>query len=315
MEEERREYEKNGMEYDEDMIAAMVEETSTLYVQRQELYLNSVGGATLAQNFISERNMWQWFRSNYEQGGMFQNLNALKDFVNQAHENVDWLLEEKGKIENLYAHFRAGAGSNQVGMVEEFKSAMRDSAENTMAKANSGQGNMGCNWNSMGGAMVQAGAVGAVVGITVETISSYQTWKSGEITTEEYLMEIAKSGGSSGVTGGIAGGIMVPASAHITLAGVSSLVTIPVAFAVAVGVEAFVAPAFGRGKYKDYLQQAQYYTDLQDCHREFVKAMEDTSSRYLQLLAESAKQQEIFTQKAEKSRELNVKLGALYDSI
>lgn len=372
--------------FDEDLILNMTKDTSDLLAQQHANYLNGIGGATLANKFTNEVEMWQWFHRNFtkENGGMFQNPKALKEYMSKGKGKVDWvakqvqgkgyewdwMLKERGKLENLFCRFEAGDLSNQVGIdvtktnlltgkqttyqhksnasksnpklnnttkdtivvvgeekvkvvqdkgyqTERFKTSneiKKDTSER-MAKAKNGQANMGYNWKNVGGAMVKAGAVGAVVGVTVETISSYQAWKSCQLTTEEYLKEIAKSGGNSGVTGAIAGGIMVPITAHITLAGLSSLIPIPISFAVAVGVDSLVAPAFGRGKYKVYLNEAQYYNNLQDFHRSFVETLEDTTILYMQLLEESARQQEIFTQNFDKSRELDVKLGNLYNSI
>lgn len=375
---------KELQKFDEDIILHMVKDTGDLYAQRQANYLNGVSGATLANKFTSEVEMWQWFHRNYQKGGMFQDPKALKDYMGKGQGKVDWvakqvqgkgyewdwMLQERGKLENLFCRFEAGDVANQAGIdvtktnlftgkqttyqhkaytgtnnpdlknttqdttvitnaekvkvteqkgykVEEFKTAkeIKDGTEKTMSNAKSGQANMGYNWKNIGGAMVKAGAVGAVVGVTVETVQSYKSWKSGQLTTEKYLKEIAKSGGNSGVTGAIAGGIMVPISAHITLAGLSSLIPIPISFAVAVGVDSLVAPAFGRGKYKAYLNEAQYYNNLQECHRDFLRSMEDATSHYMQLLQESARQQEIFTQNFQKSRELDGKMGKLYDSI
>ena len=48
----------------------------------------------------------------------------------------------------------------------------------------------------------------------------------------EYLAEILKSGGDSGFTAGATAGIMIPVSATITAAGLTSFLTIPVAFVV-----------------------------------------------------------------------------------
>ncbi len=379
-----KELSKELTKYDEELIFNMTKDTSELFAQQQANYLNGVGGATLANKFTSEVEMWQWFHRNYENGGMFQNPQALKDYMAKGQGKVDWvakqvqgkgyewdwMLQERGKLENLFCRFEAGDVSNQVGIdvtktnlltgkqttyqhkaytgtnnpnlkntpqdavvvtnaekvkvteqkgyqTEKFKTAqeIKDSTNHTMTKAKSGQANMGYNWKNVGGAMIKAGAVGAVVGITTETIASYQAWKNGQLTTQDYQREILKAGGNSALTGAIAGGIMVPISAQITLAGLSSLIPIPISFAVAVGVDSLVAPAFGRGKYKVYLNEAQYYNNLQDCHRDLLRTMETTTLMYMQLLEESARQKEIFIQNFEKSRELDVKLTNLYDKI
>src|SRR5699024_7091843 len=70
-------------------------------------------------------------------------------------------------------------------------------------KAASGKANTTYNLKNITMASVKAGILGAVVGITTETIVSYREWKDGEMTDEEYLKEIMKAGGEAGTTAGL----------------------------------------------------------------------------------------------------------------
>ena len=66
--------------------------------------------------------------------------------------------------------------------------------------------------------MSKAGLVGAVIGMGTETIFSYKRWKNNEITDDEYLEEVLKSGGESGITSGATAGIMIFVNDAITVA-------------------------------------------------------------------------------------------------
>ena len=102
--------------------------------------------------------------------------------------------------------------------------------------------------------MVKSGLIACAL-VTIETIASYKLWKSGQLTDSEYLKEIAKAGGDAGLTGFATSGIMIFVSAAITAAGVSNLLTIPIAFVVSAGINKIIAPCFGRGDYKNILMK------------------------------------------------------------
>jgi hypothetical protein len=132
--------------------------------------------------------------------------------------------------------------------------------------------------------MGKAALVGAVIGAGVEAVSSWRAYKSGEISGQKYVKEIAKTSGNMGVTGGITAGIMIPIKSAIVVAGVSSVVTIPIAIAVGWGVDQIVAPAFGKGKYLEGLNQMKFYQNIGDAYVDFVMACEDSQQHFQQFL-------------------------------
>ena len=141
----------------------------------------------------------------------------------------------------------------------------------------------------------KAGMVGFVISAGVESIASYKKWKDGKLSTWEYLKEIMKSGGNAGVTSTFAAGIMIPVTATITTAGVSSLVTIPVSFVVSAAVDKVIAPAFARGDYKKILNEATYYQSLTDFCGSLAYTMEVASAQYVGFVGQMLAQQQQFS--------------------
>ena len=116
--------------------------------------------------------------------------------------------------------------------------------------------------SNVGQVLKKAGILGFIIGIGTEAISSYDRLTEGKITKQEYIKELLLSGGDSGVTSALSAGIMIPITATLTVAGVTSLVTIPISFTLSTAINKVIAPAFARGDYKKILNQAHYYNTL-----------------------------------------------------
>lgn len=145
----------------------------------------------------------------------------------------------------------------------------------------------------------------------METIFSYKAWKGGKITKEEYLKEIAKSGGNAGVTAGLTTGVMIP----VQLALGTNPITFPIAFVVGGLVDKIVAPCFKRGKYKEILNSAKYYQNLEHIYDDLANVMEVTANQYINFVNEMSKQKDTYEKMKSTSIEINQDLKALYDSI
>ena len=163
--------------------------------------------------------------------------------------------------------------------------------------------------------MAKAGIVGCMIGIGSESVISYNSWKQGELTDKDYLMEILKSGGDAGVTSGLTAGIMIPVSATITAAGASTVITIPIAFIVGGAVNKVVAPCFGRGDYKKILSKAKYYQNLEHVYDDLINSMEYASAQYYDFVSHTSRQNEIHQDLKRFDTEINKQLKDLYDSI
>lgn len=170
--------------------------------------------------------------------------------------------------------------------------AARDSRLEDMA---SGKASPNYTVKNVSATMAKAGMMGFVISASVETISSYKKWKSGKISTWNYLKEVMKSGGNAGVTGTFSAGIMIPITASVTTAGVSSLVTIPISFVTSAAVDKVVAPAFARGDYKKILVEANYYNSLTNFCVSLANTMEIASSQYVGFVGQMVSQQQRFS--------------------
>lgn len=201
--------------------------------------------------------------------------------------------------------------------VEEFQdiNSINKSTNERLQQIKEGKAYTSYNFRNVAGTMAKAGLVGCIIGIGSESVISYNSWKEGELTDKDYLMEILKSGGDAGVTSGVTSGIMIPVSATITAAGASTILTIPVAFVVGGAVNKVVAPCFGRGDYKKVLSKAKYYQNLENVYDDLLNSMEYASVQYYDFVSHMSRQNEIHQELKKCDTEINKELKNLYDSI
>ncbi len=207
--------------------------------------------------------------------------------------------------------------SNGYNKVESFENneKIKKATDKRMDDVKTGKVATNYNIRNVGGVMAKAGIIGCAIGIGIETVSSYKSWKEGKISDEEYLLEIFKAGGEAGITSGISAGIMVPVSATIATAGASILITMPIAFIIGGAINKVIAPCFGRGEYRKILKDAKYYQDVQSCYSELIIGMEKSSNEYYDYFMYITKQREINSILNKKSREIDKELKNLFDSI
>lgn len=202
--------------------------------------------------------------------------------------------------------------------VEQIKSSTNE----RLAQAKSGLAQTDYSLQNVGDTMAKAGTAGFVIGATVETMSQYKAWKAGAISDEAYLTEVLKAGGEAGVTGAVTSGLMIPVNVALTAAGVTSLVAFPVSIVLAATVNKVVAPAFGRGKYREYLNEAKYYQSVGLMYKDLVHTMSVSNRHFELFLTEVDKQRGTYESYQEADRalseidsQLNQSLKNLYDSI
>lgn len=159
--------------------------------------------------------------------------------------------------------------------------------------------------NSVGSAAAKGGIAGIVLGITTETLVSYDRYKKGEITKEEYATEIAKSGAQMGITGAATAGIMTAVSIPLAAAGIATApVTVPISIILGAGIDKIVAPAFGRGDYKKILDEAKYYQNLMYAHDDLLQAIAMSENQFLEFIDEYQRQMMIHAQLTDTNRKL-----------
>ena len=154
---------------------------------------------------------------------------------------------------------------------------------------------------SVGMATAKAGMMGFIISAGAETIISYRKWKNGEISTQKYLKEIMKSGGNASITSSCSASIMIPVTAKITTAGVSSIITIPISFVVSSTVEKVVAPAFKRGDYLKILKEATYYQNMATFCGSLAVCVEEATSQYISFIQAIVAEQEAFNNLSDQS--------------
>lgn len=201
--------------------------------------------------------------------------------------------------------------------VEQFQDAskIKKATEQRLEQAKSGKAYTNYNFQNVAGTIAKAGLIGCAIGVGVETIASYKSWKSGQLTDEENLKEILKAGGDAGITSGLSAGIMIPVSAVVTTAGFSNILTIPVAFAVSVLVNKIISPCFERGDYIKYLSKAKYYQNIDMVYRDLADSMQNTADQYYNFLCFVNQQNAIHNELRKYSNTLDDNLNDLYESI
>ena len=201
--------------------------------------------------------------------------------------------------------------------VEEFQDTqiIKKATNERLDQIKSGKAYTSYNLSNVAGTMAKAGLIGCIIGIGTETVSLYNTWKSGQITDEEYLKNVLKAGGNAGITAGATSGIMIPVSAAITAAGASTLITIPVAIVVGGVVNKVVAPCFGRGKYREILSDAKYYQSFNFIYEDLTKSMNNAAQQYYHFVYSMEKQRQNHELMKRVSMEMNKELKDIYDSI
>ena len=167
--------------------------------------------------------------------------------------------------------------------------------------------------SSIGSATAMGGVAGIALGITTETLVSYEKYKNGEMSKEEYITEIAKSGTQMGITGAATGGIMAAISIPLGAAGLATApVTVPISIILGAGIDKIVAPAFGRGDYAKILGEAKYYQNLMYAHDDLIHAIEATEQQFVEFIGEYQRQMQIHAQLNAANAQLN-QMHALAD--
>lgn len=148
--------------------------------------------------------------------------------------------------------------------------------------------------SNVGAVLSKAGILGFAVGIGSEALLSYERYKNGKISKKEYIREILMSGGDSGVTAALSAGVMIPVTATLTVAGVTSLVTIPISFTVSTTVNKIIAPAFARGEYRAVLNEAFYYSNITDLCASITGSIMRSTEQYEQFVVSMYYQSQAF---------------------
>ena len=201
--------------------------------------------------------------------------------------------------------------------VEKFKDArgIRKTTDKRMQQIKKGSASPTYNLKNVAGTMAKSGIIGCMIGMGTESIALYKCWKSNEISDDEYVSEILKAGGEAGITSGTTAGIMIPVSAAVTAAGMSSLITIPIAFVIGGALDKVIAPCFGRGDYRKYLSQAKYYQNIELCYSDFISSVETSANSFSEYIDGIVVQNQQYSTLKQIDKSIDKKLKDLYDEI
>ncbi len=254
---------------------------------------------------VTKRNLLNGSSSEYQ----------MKAYTSKSNPNLKNTPKDMTVVTN--AEKTGVVQQNGYTSVEEFgdANAIKKATNDRLQQVKDGKVHTTYNIRNVGATMAKAGAVGCVVGMGTEAIASYRAWKSGQLSNEAYMKEILKAGGDAGITSGATAGIMVPVSAMIAGAGLSSLISIPIAFVVGGAVNKVVAPCFGRGEYRVQLGQAKYYQNLESGYMDMLQSMEMAADSYYNFVQQMGQQRAVYQELQRANQKLDQDLKALYDSI
>lgn len=206
-----------------------------------------------------------------------------------------------GNIRTRFIAPQAAPTVPKLGTADAFKAT--DALNHAVTESASGISSV---LGSVGSAAAKGGAAGIVLGITMETLASHEKYKNGEITKEEYAMEVAKSGAQMGITGAATSGIVTALSVPLAAAGLASApITVPISIIIGAGIDKIIAPAFGRGDYAKILGEAKYYQNLMYAHDDLVHAIEMTERQFADFIDEYARQMQVHAELTDYNRQLS----------
>lgn len=123
----------------------------------------------------------------------------------------------------------------------------------------------------------QYAVAGIVIEVTHEAIALFDDYKKGNITGEEYLKSILKSGAIGGTSGAITGAVMIPLTAALAAVGLAvPMVTVPVSFLVGAAIKNVVQNKVEEFE-EEYPEGFFTYDDLREFAEQTMVVIADTA--------------------------------------
>ena len=213
--------------------------------------------------------------------------------------------------ENIVSSTNAGYKSKPYQSKEISKKITKD----RFKKASKGLANNSYTVKGITTAMGKSALIGAVFAITAEGIAQHKRYKLGEISKNEFINELAKSGANAATTAGVTSGIMMGIEASIVTGGLAIPIAIPISIAIGSCVDYIVAPLFKKGNYEKQLNQMKFYEDIGKGYVEFIhecnKSFEHFDSYIKRVMIEEIKYRNI----KEEEENVNMKLIDAFNRI
>lgn len=161
--------------------------------------------------------------------------------------------------------------------------------------------------------MIANSPVGCVVGMGIQAIELYDSWKNGEISDFEYLKGVVQAKDDAELFEKAAG-IIIPVQNMIQVMGASAPVTFPVAFIAAPIVAGVVEDTINKHHNK-LLDKAKFYQSSQVMYKDFMVNVANSERELHQFLDKVKQQNHEFDTMRNIDKKINKSLRNLYDSI
>lgn len=244
---------------------------------------------------------------------------TTKTFQNKAYLSSNGLDLHNTPVDSIVVtNVEKVANANKQGYLAQGfmdKSSIELIRDERFDQALTGSATGSYDFNNVASTIGAASLFGAVIGIGVEGIEKYDSWKRGEITDKEFLTELGKAGGDGGITAGATSAIMIFVQDVITYMGCSSVIGIPIAFVVGKTINKIVAPCFARGRYREILNEAKYYVSSENIYEDFVGVLKSSMNSSEEFFATMKEHKNCFNKLRECSRKEDMRLRKLLSSI
>lgn len=141
--------------------------------------------------------------------------------------------------------------------------AVKSVTEQRYQSASGGEIDVGISFNGVLEQVGKGALIGSVLYMGVSALSHYRSYKSGQMSYEDFSQQLLKDGTKGAIMGGSISAINVGVQYAATALGVGAPVTIPVMLVISIGLKKLIDPIFGDGEYAETLSNMNYHTTLQ----------------------------------------------------
>lgn len=244
---------------------------------------------------------------------------TTKTFQNKAYLSSNALDLHNTPVDSIVVtNAEKVANATKQGYVAQSfmdKNGIEAIRDERFAQALTGSATGSYNFSEAANAIGTASLFGAVISIGGEAIEKYDSWKRGELSDKEFLIELGKAGGDGGVTTGATSALMIPVQSKLTVMGCSSVIGIPIAFVIGKAVNEIVAPCFARGRYREILNEAKYYVSAENIYEDFIGVLRDSMNDTEEFLVAMKEQNNSYNKLRECSNKMDRSLKKLLNSI
>lgn len=157
------------------------------------------------------------------------------------------------------------------------------------------------------------GKSGCLIGMGLQALELFGSWRNGEMSTAEYASEIIQSSGAGGLEE-MAAGILMPIKKAISYVGTVAPITIPIAVTVVPALVSTVKECVEERFNRD-LESAYFYQSTEQLYSAFQEKAASANEELRRFINEVKNQQATYVDLQKRDKAVTQSLKNLYDSI